>query len=325
MDIKREDLLQLYYYLKLTRRLEDRVTSLYHQGKILGGAWTSNGTEAVSVGDGDALEQEDIAAPYFRDMGVFLIRGISAKRIMAQYMGKKTGVTGGKEGNVHIGDLNFGVFAFPSHLADNYPVGTGAALAFKMRGEKRVVAACTGDGGTSRGDFHEGMNFAGVRKLPIVFICNNNQYAYTTPLRLQMAIKNVAERALAYGIPSKFVDGNNIVEVYTAAKEAYEIARNGGGPTFIECKTMRMHGHSEHDSAKYVPRELLEEWKKKDPILNMEKYLMENNIVKKEELDGVESRVKKEIEEAESFAEESPYPNPEDGLNGLYATPIEEE
>ncbi len=324
MDIKREDLLRLFYYLKLTRRLEDRVTSLYHQGKILGGAWTSNGTEAVSVGYGYALEKNDIAAPYFRDMGVFLIRGITAKRIMAQYLGKKTGVTGGKEGNVHVGDLQYGVFGFPSHLADNYPVGAGAALAFKIRGEKRVVAACTGDGGTSRGDFHEGMNLASVRKLPIVFVCNNNQYAYSTPLKLQMAINNVAERALAYGMPSKIVNGNNVMEVYTAAKEAYEAARNGGGPTFIECKTMRMHGHSEHDSAKYVPRELLEVWKKKDPILYMETYLMENQIAKKEELDGVDLQVKKEIEEAEAFAEESPYPEPEEVLRGLYATLIEE-
>lgn len=325
MDLKREDLLQLQYYLKLTRRLEDRFSSLYHQGRILGGAWTSNGTEAISVGYSYALEKNDIAAPYFRDMGCFLVRGITPKRLMAQYLGKKTGVTAGKEGNVHVGDLNFGVIGFPSHLADNYAVGTGAALAFKIRGEKKVAVACTGDGGTSRGDFHEAMNLAAVRKLPIVFICNNNQYAYSTPLKLQMAIKNVAERALAYGMPSKIVDGNNVVEVFTVAKDAYDMARNGGGPTFIECKTMRMHGHSEHDSAKYVPRELLEEWKKKDPILNMEKYLLENNIAKKEELDGIDSRVKKEVEEAESFAEESPYPSPEDGLKGLYATPIEEE
>lgn len=323
MEIKKDDLLQMYYYLKLTRRLEDRVTSLYHQGKIMGGAWTSNGTEAVSVGYGYALEKDDIAAPYFRDMGVFLIRGISAKRIIAQYFGKKTGVTGGKEGNVHIGDMKYGVVGFPSHLADNYPVGAGVALAFKIRGEKKVVAACTGEGGTSRGDFHEGMNFASVRKLPIVFFCNNNQYAYSTPLRLQMNIKDVAERAAAYGMPGKIVDGNNVVEVYMAAKEAYEIARNGGGPTFIECKTMRMHGHSEHDSAKYVPRELLEEWKKKDPIANMERYLTEKNIAGKEELDGIDARVKKEIDEAEAFAEESPYPDPADGLKGVYATPVE--
>lgn len=324
MDIQRDDLLEMYYYLKLTRKFEERVTSLYYQGKILGGAWTSNGTEAISVGYASALEKNDIAAAYFRDMGVFLVRGISTKRIMAHYLGKKTGVSGGKDGNVHIGDLNHGVFGFPSHLADNYPVGTGAALAFKIRGEKRIVAACTGDGGTSRGDFHEAMNFASVRKLPIVFFCNNNQYAYSTPLRLQMAVKNVAERSLAYGMPNKIVDGNNVMDVYTAAKEAYEFARNGGGPTFIECKTMRMHGHSEHDSAKYVPRELLEEWKKKDPIANMEIHLLGNDIAKKEELDSIDIRVKKEIDAAEAFAEASPYPFPEDTFAGIYATLIEE-
>ena len=324
MDIRREDLLDLFYYLKLTRRLEDRVISLYHQGKILGGVWTSNGMEAISVGYSYALEKNDIAAPYFRDMGVFLVRGITTKRIMAHYLGKKTGVSGGREGNIHMGDLNFGVFGFPSHLADNYPVGTGAALAFKIRGEKRVVATCTGDGGTSRGDFHEAMNFAAVRKLPIVFICNNNQYAYSTPVRFQMTITNVAERALAYGMNSKIVDGNNVVEVYKTAKEACEIARNGGGPTSIECKTMRMHGHSEHDSAKYVPRELIEEWKKKDPITYMDKYLLENNHANKEELENINARVIKEIEEAEKFAEESLYPEPEECYKGVYATPMEE-
>src|SRR5574341_1805721 len=303
MDIKQEDLLQLYYYLKLTRRLEDRFSSLYHQGRILGGAWTSNGTEAISVGYSYALEKNDITAPYFRDMGCFLVRGITPKRLMSQYLGKKTGVTAGKEGNVHVGELNFGVIGFPSHLADNYAVGAGAALAFKIRGEKKVAVACTGDGGTSRGDFHEAMNLAAVRKLPVVFVCNNNQYAYSTPLKLQMAIKNAAERALAYGMPSKIVDGNNVVEVYNAAKEAYDMARNGGGPTFIECKTMRMHGHSEHDSAKYVPRELLDEWRKKDPIVKAERLLGDLGYGDEAVLQEIQDRVGKEIEAALEFAE----------------------
>src|SRR5574341_1085743 len=316
MDIKQEDLLQLYYYLKLTRRLEDRFSSLYHQGRILGGAWTSNGTEAISVGYSYALEKNDITAPYFRDMGCFLVRGITPKRLMSQYLGKKTGVTAGKEGNVHVGELNFGVIGFPSHLADNYAVGAGAALAFKIRGEKKVAVACTGDGGTSRGDFHEAMNLAAVRKLPVVFVCNNNQYAYSTPLKLQMAIKHAAERALAYGMPSKIVDGNNVVEVYNAAKEAYDMARNGGGPTFIECKTMRMHGHSEHDSAKYVPKELLEEWKKKDPILNMENYLVNNKVANQSGLDEVDKKVKQELVDAEAFAENSPYPEGKEAIEG---------
>ena len=323
MDVDRDTLHQLYYYLKLTRHLEERITSLYRQGKIVGGAWTSNGTEAISVGYSYALEKDDVTAPYFRDMGVFLIRGITPRRIMAQYLGRKTGVTGGKEGNVHIGDINFGSLGFPSHLTDNYPVATGAALAFKIRGEKRVAAASTGDGGTSRGDFHEALNFASVLKLPVVFFCNNNQYAYSTPLEKQMAIKDVAERSLAYAMPSEIVDGNDVVAVYKVAKEAYKKARAGEGPTFIECKTMRMHGHSEHDAAKYVPRELLEEWKKKDPIQRMEKYLIENNMASEKEMKEIDERVRDVIEDAEEFAENSPYPDGKEAAEGLYATPIE--
>ena len=322
MDIEKKDLLQLYYYLKLTRRIEDRVTALYRQGRILGGAWTSNGMEAISVGYACALGKDDVIAPYFRDMGAFLARGITPDRIMAQYLGKKTGVTGGKEGNVHAGDINLGVLGFPSHLADNYPVAVGVALSFKVRGEKRVVAACTGDGGTSRGDFHEALNMAAVWKVPVVFFCNNNQYAYSTPQRLQMAIKDVAERAIAYAIPSEIVDGNDVVAVFSAAKRAYDRARAGEGPTFIECKTMRMHGHSEHDAAKYVPRELLEEWKKKDPIIKMENYLTSDKLVPREELMSIDERAKREVEEAEEFAEKSPLPEGRDALEGVYATPV---
>jgi len=322
MDIEKEDLLRLYYFLKLTRGLEDRITAMYRQGRILGGVWTSNGMEAISVGYACALEKNDIIAPYFRDMGAFLVKGITPRRIMAQYLGKKTGVTGGKEGNVHVGDINLGVLGYPSHLADNYPVAVGVALSFKIRGEQRVVAACTGDGGTSRGDFHEALNMASVWKVPVVFFCNNNQYAYSTPVKLQMAIKNVAERALAYAIPSEIVDGNDVVAVYQAARNAYERARLGEGPSFIECKTMRMHGHSEHDAAKYVPRKLLEEWKKKDPVINMERHLISNNIAKEEKLKEIGEQVVKEIEDAVEFAEQSPLPEGKEAIEGVYSTPV---
>ena len=322
MDIEKEDLLRLYYFLKLTRSLEDRITAMYRQGRILGGVWTSNGMEAISVGYACALEKNDIIAPYFRDMGAFLVKGITPRRIMAQYLGKKTGVTGGKEGNVHVGDINLGVLGYPSHLADNYPVAVGVALSFKIRGEQRVVAACTGDGGTSRGDFHEALNMASVWKVPVVFFCNNNQYAYSTPVKLQMAIKNVAERALAYAIPSEVVDGNDAVAVYQAARVAYERARRGEGPSFIECKTMRMHGHSEHDAAKYVPRKLLEEWKKKDPVINMERHLISNNIAKEEKLKEIGEQVVKEIEDAVEFAEQSPLPEGKEAIEGVYSTPV---
>ena len=322
MDIEKEDLLRLYYFLKLTRGLEDRITAMYRQGRILGGVWTSNGMEAISVGYACALEKNDIIAPYFRDMGAFLVKGITPRRIMAQYLGKKTGVTGGNEGNVHVVDINLGVLGYPSHLADNYPVAVGVALSFKIRGEQRVVAACTGDGGTSRGDFHEALNMASVWKVPVVFFCNNNQYAYSTPVKLQMAIKNVAERALAYAIPSEIVDGNDVVAVYQAARNAYERARLGEGPSFIECKTMRMHGHSEHDAAKYVPRELIDEWKKKDPVINMESHLISNNIAKEEKLKEIGEQVVKEIEDAVEFAEQSPLPEGKEAIEGVYATPV---
>lgn len=320
MDIIKKDLLQLYYYLKLTRRLEDRITSLYRQGRILGGVWTSNGMEAISVGYAYALGNDDVIAPYFRDMGAFLVRGITPKRIISQYLGKKNGVTGGKEGNVHVGDINLNILGFPSHLADNYPVAVGAALSFKIRGEGRVVATCTGDGGTSRGDCHEAMNMASVWKVPVVFFCNNNQYAYSTPLKLQMAINNVADRGRAYDIPSEVVDGNDVIAVYQAAKGAYDKARQGEGPSFIECKTMRMHGHSEHDAAKYVPIELLDEWKEKDPVIKMENYLTSNNIAVQQEIEAMDERINKEIDIAEEFAEQSPLPEGNEALEGVYAT-----
>ncbi|MEW6543068.1 MAG: thiamine pyrophosphate-dependent dehydrogenase E1 component subunit alpha [Nitrospirota bacterium] len=317
--IKRPDLVQMYYYLRLTRTLEDRITALYRQGRIVGGVYTSNGMEAVAVGYASALEPDDIIAPYHRDMGAFLVRGITPGEVVAQYLGKRTGPTKGKDGNVHIGDLKRGIIGFVSHLADNYPVATGAALSFRLRGEPRVVVTNTGDGGTSRGDFHEAMNFASVRKLPVVFFCNNNQYAYSTPLNLQMAIPNVVDRAKAYAIPGEIVDGNDVAAVHLAAKRAVQRARSGEGPTFIECKTMRMHGHSEHDSAKYVPRELLEEWKKRDPILKAEQWLTRLGYGDETLFREVEERVKKEVEAGVEFAEQSPLPEGPEVLDGVFA------
>lgn len=318
--IKRADLLQMYYFLRLTRTLEDRITALYRQGRIVGGVYTSNGMEAIAVGYASALERDDVIAPFHRDMGAFLVRGITPGEVIAQYLGKRTGPTKGKDGNVHIGDLKRGIIGFVSHLADNLPVATGVALAFRLRGESRVVVTSTGDGGTSRGDFHEAMNFAAVRKLPVVFFCNNNQYAYSTPLTLQMAIPDVVDRAKAYGMPGEIVDGNDVAAVYRAAQRAIQKARAGEGPTFIECKTMRMHGHSEHDSAKYVPRELLEEWKKKDPILKAEQMLAQLGYADEATFREVGERVTKEVEAGVDFAERSPLPEGRETLDGVFAT-----
>lgn len=318
--IKRSDLLEMYYYLRLTRNLEERITTLYRQGRIVGGVYTSHGMEAIAVGYASALKPDDVIAPFHRDMGAFLIRGFSPGEIIAQYLGKRTGPTKGKDGNVHMGDLKRGVLGFVSHLADNMPVAAGAALAFKIRGESRVAFAGTGDGGTSRGDFHEAMNFAAVRRLPVVFFCTNNQYAYSTPLRYQMAIADVVERAKAYGIPGEIVDGNDVAAVYLASKQAVAKARAGEGPTFLEFKTMRMHGHSEHDAAKYVPRELLEEWKAKDPILKAERLLTQLGYVDTAYFHEVGERVKKEVDAGTEFAEQSPLPEGHETLAGVFAT-----
>ena len=324
-EIKRADLVQMYFYLKLTRALEDRITALYRQGRIVGGCYTSHGMEAIAVGYASALERDDVIAPFHRDMGAFLIRGITPGEVLAQYLGKRTGPTKGKDGNVHMGDLKRGILGFVSHLADNLPVATGAALAFKIRGDARVIFTGTGDGGTSRGDFHEAMNFAAVRKLPVVFFCNNNQYAYSTPQRLQMAIPDVADRAKAYGMPGEIVDGNDVAAVYLASKRAIAKARAGEGPTFLEFKTMRMHGHSEHDPAKYVPPELLEEWKKKDPLLKAEQLLKQLGYGDEAYFHEVTERVKKEIEAGLEFAEQSPLPEGQEVLEGVFATEDEVE
>jgi TPP-dependent pyruvate/acetoin dehydrogenase alpha subunit len=318
-EIKRADLLQMYYYLRLTRALEDRITALYRQGRIVGGCYTSHGMEAIAVGYASALDRDDVIAPFHRDMGAFLIRGITPGEVLAQYLGKRTGPTKGKDGNVHMGDLKRGIFGFVSHLADNLPVATGAALAFKIRGEARVVFTGTGDGGSSRGDFHEAMNFAAVRKLPVVFFCNNNQYAYSTPQRLQMAIHDVADRAKAYGMPGAIVDGNDVAAVYLASKRAVAEARSGAGPTFLEFKTMRMHGHSEHDPAKYVPPGLLEEWKKKDPILKAERLLVRLGHGDEGTFHEIGERAKKDVETGLEFAEQSPLPDGPEVLEGVFA------
>ncbi len=318
-EIKRADLLQMYYYLRLTRALEDRITALYRQGRIVGGCYTSHGMEAIAVGYASALDRDDVIAPFHRDMGAFLIRGITPGEVLAQYLGKRTGPTKGKDGNVHMGDLKRGIFGFVSHLADNLPVATGAALAFKIRGEARVVFTGTGDGGSSRGDFHEALNFAAVRKLPVVFFCNNNQYAYSTPQRLQMAIHDVADRAKAYGMPGAVVDGNDVAAVYLASKRAIAEARSGAGPSLLEFKTMRMHGHSEHDPAKYVPAELLAEWKTKDPILKAERLIVQLSYGDEATFREVGERAKKDVEAGVEFAEQSPFPEGPETLEGVFA------
>jgi TPP-dependent pyruvate/acetoin dehydrogenase alpha subunit len=311
---------RILYYMMLTRELEDRIEKkLYRQGKILGGVYVGRGQEAISVGSCILTRPVDAICPSHRDMAAFLIRGMTPPRILAQYMGRRDGYTKGKDGNMHMGDLKQNVVSFVSMLGDNVPVAAGVGLAFKMRREDRVVLCYFGDGATSRGDWHEGLNLAAVQKLPVIFICNNNQYAYSTPLDRQMAVENVADRAIAYAMPGEIVDGNDVLAVYETTRVAIERARAGMGPTLMECRTFRMTGHSAHDDAGYVPKELFEEWKKKDPISRYQQILIQEEIVTTAEIDQLQRQIVEEVDQAVEWAEKSPFPDPEECLSGVYS------
>jgi TPP-dependent pyruvate/acetoin dehydrogenase alpha subunit len=311
--------LEMLHFMKLTREIEDRIErKLYRQGRIVGGVYVGLGQEAISVGTAIHMEKDDVVAPSHRDMGVFLMRGITPQRIIAQYMGRRTGLTRGRDGNMHMGDMDYNVIAFVSHLGDNVPVAAGAALAFKQREEKRVALCYNGEGATSRGDWHEGINFASIHKLPVVYFVNNNAYAYSTPMSLQMAIEDVAMRAPGYGIPGEVIDGNDILAVYDASKRAIDRARSGEGPSLLEFKTFRMTGHSAHDDAGYVPPELFEEWKHKDPILRFEKALMDEGTLTAARRDEMQAECAKIVDDAVDWAEQQPYPAPEEVTKDVY-------
>lgn len=318
--LTRDQSLDIYYHLRLTRSLEERIGILYRQGKIVGGVYLSTGQEAVSVGAAYALEPGDIIVPSHRDMGAHLLRGIQPREILAQYLGRIGGPARGRDGNVHYGDIQRGDVAFVSPMADGIPVATGVALALKRQGKGRVAMTWFGEGAASRGDFHEGINLAAVLRVPVVFLCNNNQYAYSTPLTRQSLLQDISKRAAGYGIPGVTVEGNDVQEVYRAAREAVAQARRGEGPSLIECKTMRMRGHSEHDDASYVPRELLEQWRKKDPIRVLEVRLREWGILDDAAEANVTKCITSELETAVAWAEASPFPEGKDVEQGVYSS-----
>jgi pyruvate dehydrogenase E1 component alpha subunit len=318
--LTRDQLLDIYYHLRLTRSLEERIGILYRQGKIFGGVYLSTGQEAVSVGAAYALEPGDIIVPSHRDLGAHLLLGIQPREVLAQYLGRIGGLSRGRDGNVHFGDIERGDVAFVSPMADGIPVATGVALALKRQGRGRVAMTWFGDGAASRGDFHEGINLAAVLRVPVVFVCNNNQYAYSTPVTRQTLVPDIAKRAAGYGIPGVTVDGTDVLAVYRAAREAVGCARRGEGPTLIECKTMRIRGHSEHDDASYVPREVLEEWRKKDPIQGLEARLREWEVLDEVREAQVTKRIAIELEAAVAWAEASPFPEGRDVGQGVYST-----
>lgn len=322
--LDKKDLLEMFFWLKLIRAFEEKVSRLYRQGKILGGVYSGIGQEAVIVGACYPLKQGDAVFPLHRDMGAFLIRGVEPKAIMAQLMGKSTGLSKGKDSYLHASSPAHGVYGSTSMLGASLPVAAGAALAFKLQGLDNVAVAFFGEGASNRGEFHEGLNMAGLWKLPVIYICENNRYAYSTPMESQMAIDDVADRAASYGFPGVVVSGNDLNAVYRATVKAIERAKAGEGPTLIECKTYRYHGHSEHDKATYREDMELAEWKVKDPLIRFQSFLEELGLLTDEWIAQTDSKIAASIDEAVTFAEQSPYPEGSEALEDVF-TPEGEE
>lgn len=318
----RNDLVAMYYYMQLTRSLENRVRNLYLQGKLVGAVYRSMGQEGTAVASAYALEPGDYIAPLIRDLGASVVRGVPLEKIFAQWLGRVTGPSKGRDGNLHFGYMERGVLAPVSMLGATIPLCAGVALASKQRGDYRVAVAYIGDGGTNTGDFHEGLNFAATLRLPMVVIVENNGYAYSTPTERQFVIKDLAERAVAYGIPGEIVDGNDVAEVHAVTRRAVLRARSGQGPTLIEAKTFRMRGHAEHDDAFYVPKELYEMWAARDPIARLDTKLLEANGWRPGERDEIHERIERELDAAVSAAEGAAHPDGRTQQKRVYATRV---
>jgi TPP-dependent pyruvate/acetoin dehydrogenase alpha subunit len=319
--MEKEQQLELYYYLHLTRALEDKLENLLKQGKIVGGLFRSLGQEATAVGSAFALDknQNDIVSPLTRDMGAMMVMGAKPREVFSSYLARATSPNQGRDQNIHFTDLQRGFIGTVSPLGTLVSVMNGVVLGAKMLGRKSVGMVYIGDGATSTGAFHEAANFAAVQNLPLVIVAEHNGFAYSTPTTKQMRIENLADRAKAYGMPSEIVDGNDVEAVYEVAKRAVEKARDGGGPTLIEAKTFRMRGHAAHDNQSYVAKELLEEWRRKDPIENYERKLLDNDRATATELDRIKSRVESLLEEDLAWTESQPGFKGEDAVAGVYA------
>jgi TPP-dependent pyruvate/acetoin dehydrogenase alpha subunit len=310
-----DDRVALLRFMLLMRGIEERAMTLYRQGKVPGSFYDGYGQEAVSTGAAFAIGPSDRLCVLHRDLAAHLVRGVSPRRIFAQYMGRSGGVTEGREGNVHFGDRKLGCVGMVSMLPDMMLVAAGMAMAFKLRHEARCAITWVGDGATSRGDFHEAMNWAAVQRLPVIFVLENNQYAYSTPLHLQFAVDPV-ERARAYGFPGERVDGNDAEAMFEATRRARERALAGAGPTLIEALTMRMHGHAAHDDMRYVPAALVEQWRARDPIERQERRVAELGV--DVDVAALRERLTTEIEQAAEEALALPMPDAATARDGVF-------
>ena len=317
--VTREQQLDLYRYMVLNRTVEDTMTNLFRQNKIVGGLYSSLGQEAIPVGTTYALEKRDWIAPMIRNIGGLLVKGVPPRDIFTQHMARYTSPTLGKDGTSHFGDLkNLHIVSPISMLGDLIPVMTGVAMAGRYLGQNIVALTWIGDGGTSTGAFHEGVNLAAQQRAPLVLVIENNQWAYSTPVGRQVPIEHLADRAKAYGCRAFIEDGNDVEAMFTTAREAVRLCRAGQGPVIIEAKTMRMRGHAQHDPAEYVPKEMFEHWKRRDPIATYEKRLAAAGVLtekkKAEVLEGIRTVVQEDL----AFAENSPFPPPELAESAIY-------
>jgi pyruvate dehydrogenase E1 component alpha subunit/2-oxoisovalerate dehydrogenase E1 component alpha subunit len=317
--------LELYYWMRLTRSLEERLVNLYRQTKVVGGLFRSLGQEADAVGSAYALRQGDILSPLIRNLGSMLVKGATPVEILKQYMAKGDSPTRGRELNIHFGDTERGFIGQISPLGDMVPVMAGVTLTFKMRGEDRVGLVYVGDGATSTGAFHEGINFAAVQRCPLVVVIENNGYAYSTPTRKQSLVKQFIDKAVGYGVPGERADGNDVIATYEATKRAVDRARRGEGTSIVELVTYRRKGHAEHDNQSYVPAGEIARWEtENDPITRYIARLVDEGV-SREELTAIDARVQREIDEATDIAEQSGVPTPLDALVGIYADPPAEQ
>ncbi len=310
---------RMLYFLKLTREAETRIERvLYRQGKIVGGVYVGRGQEAMGVGSAIQLTEGDVVFPSHRDFSSFLIRGIALQDIFLNWMGRASGPTRGRDNTLIVPDLERGVIPYISHLGDTLPVACGVGMALKRRKTEKVVLVHFGEGTTSRGDVHEAMNWASVMKLPVIFICNNNGYAYSTPANKQYAVENISVRGAAYNMPGQTIDGNDVLAIHATVGEAIARARKAEGPSFIECKTFRMTGHSAHDTAEYVPDALKQEWAGKDPIARFEKLLLDRQVVTPKRVQEIDRNVLADVDRAVHEADAVPMPEGSSAIEGVY-------
>jgi pyruvate dehydrogenase E1 component alpha subunit/2-oxoisovalerate dehydrogenase E1 component alpha subunit len=319
--LTRDDLRRLYYFLRLTRSLDTRLTNLYRQGKVIGGLYSSLGQEGESVASAYALESRDILSPLIRNLGSMLVKGARPVEVLRQYMAKAASPTAGREMNIHFNDLQLGYLGQISHLGDMVPVMAGIALSFRMRGEPRVGLVYVGDGATSTGAFHEGVSFAAIQRVPLVIIVEHNGYAYSTPTSRQSAVTRLAAKALAYGVPAATVDGNDVFAVYEATRAAVTRARTGGGVSLIEVVTYRRRGHAQHDDQRYQSRVEIARWESNDPVDRFVARVTGDGWLDGAELATTDERVDAELDAAVEACEGEPLPEPETALGGVYGDP----